>query len=656
MPGTRITEDQKRKFWHLTRDPKGPRLPIRAAAREVGMSPATAYRLSGEFTTSGTEVKKRRAERARELVIPKPLPLDELSTDARDALGDFNLFGEMFFALRPSHWRRDAAMRIVDALNDHTQRDYIDMNVFPGAGKTTLVKVVCCWLIAGGGSMDPAAGRGIRIMLGSETETVAKHMLRNVRLPLELERPFSMYDKANREWIQATHCLQLEYGRFKPDTSVGDEKLWSQEQILVATLDESDLVLKEPTVQVASYKSGFLGERVDLAVWDDLATTKNSRNPEIADALNQWCENEAETRVEKGGLFLLVGQRLSPLDLHRKRLDARVPGVDENDRETGELVPLYKHVIYPAHWDELCDGDHRQWVPEDDTGCLTDAAALPVRDWYNVRGKTDYQTVYQQGDADPARILVQQVWLEGGIDPVTREMHAGCYDRDRGFWEWPEKVRDLIDYVTIDPAAGNWWALEWWAVQPETRHNYLIEGRRGRIAAGQLLDWDNDRQEFTGWMHEVQVKSYELGHPIRVWVIETVAAFKFLYQYEHFRRWKQAFPNVFVITHETQKNKTDPEYGVEALMPTRYRTGAKHLPKSRGVEALNFLRQFEKELTTYPFAETYDTVMADWMGEWNLDKIISLGRQPLGEPLEIEKQQEALPGYLRRQVQEYSLQ
>jgi hypothetical protein len=187
-------------------------------------------------------------------------------------------------------------------------------------------------------------------------------------------------------------------------------------------------------------------------------------------------------------------------------------------------------------------------------------------------------------------------------------------------------------------------------VQPDTRHNYLIEGRRKKIAAGTLLDWDNAHQVFTGWMHEMTVRSLELGHPIRVWVIEAVAAHKYLFQFEHFRRWQQAFPGVSVISHETQRNKIDPELGVEGLLPTRYRTGMKHLPKAEGLEALNFNRVFEKELTTYPFAETDDTVMADWIGEWNLDRIINLGRRRVGEEPQVTDQ--TLPPYLRKQLQE----
>lgn len=80
-------------------------------------------------------------------------------------------------------------------------------------------------------------------------------------------------------------------------------------------------------------------------------------------------------------MLVLVGQRLSPLDLHRKRLDTRV------ELPSGEMVPLYKHVVFPAHHDDLCDGEHRQWDPAGPSGCLTDAWRLSEADWLKVRSK-----------------------------------------------------------------------------------------------------------------------------------------------------------------------------------------------------------------------------------------------------------------------------
>lgn len=643
MPGLQITDAQKRKFAYLAFDPTGPRMPLARAAKEAGFSKETGYRIAKGMKAAQTE---HRPDRALADELPRPKKLSELSGEARAALADINLFGEMFFARRPSPWRYEAAMRAGELLATE-EREFIDVNVFPGVGKTTFwTHDLPAWLIAGGFTEDPAFGRALRIMLGSRVLKVSKGFVLRLRRSLDLRRPY--WDKDQR--VGAEFVMSLEYGRFKPDSSIGEESIWAQDQFLVAQMGDLDLYEKEPTVQAAAQDSGFLGERVNLAIWDDIAVTANSTNPDVANATNGWFEDEAESRVEPGGLLALVGQRLSPLDLHRKRLDARV------ESDSGEMVPLYHHLVFPAHHDRICDGEHRQWDPASSTGCLTDAWRLGERDWRKVRSKDNYRTVYQQEDSDPARILVQPVWLSGGFDPVTGLEVPGSYDRERGFHEWPQDVGPLVDYVSVDPSAGNWWVAEWWALQPESRHAYLIEGRRRKIQAGAMLDWDNAQQKFTGWMQEMQEHSYELARPIRVWVIEAVAAHKYLFQFEHFRRWKLAFPQVFVIPHQTQKNKLDPELGVEALMPTRYRSGMKHLPKARGIEALNYLRTKEKELTTYPFAETDDTVMADWIGEWNHDRIISLTRRPVGAPgPDVTDEAKTLPPYLRRQLEEGSL-
>jgi hypothetical protein len=639
VPGTHITEEVRRKLFFLTVDINGPRVGITEASRQVKISKASAYRIlngrpnSPRANTVGARLRANQ--------IPAPRRYEELPTEAKAALADINVFRELYFHRRPQLWVHDAAMRLTDLVLDKTQRDFVDLNVFPGAGKTTLGHDVIAWMICGGGSLDPAFGRALRVMVGSSVLKVAVHMTARIRRSLDLRRPF--YDKDQA--VEAARVISLDFGRMRPDTSIGEESIWARDQFLVSQLGDVDLYEKEPTVQAASWESGFLGERVDLAWWDDIATTKNSRTIEVADALDAWFEDEPETRIEPGGVLALVGQRIGPNDLHRRRLDARMTDA------SGVEVPRYDHIIYPAHQDELCDDKHRQWDPAAGQGCLTDIYRLPERDWIGVRSKLNYRTLYQQEDSDPGRILVQAAWLDGGTD-AQGVLTPGCMDRDRGFHEWPNDTGPLIDYVAVDPSAGNWWVAEWWAYQPESEFNYLIAAKRGKIQAGDFLDWDNRRQVFTGWMEEMQRLSRELHHPIRVWVVEAVAAHRYLFQFEHFRRWLTANTDVKVIPHQTQLNKNDPEYGVEGLMPGRYRSGMKRLPGATGLEALNYLKVKRRELTTYPYATTDDTVMGDWCGEWNLRKITMLGKRAAGKSPDVAADMK-LPAYLRNQNVEF---
>jgi hypothetical protein len=108
-------------------------------------------------------------------------------------------------------------------------------------------------------------------------------------------------------------------------------------------------------VQAESREKGLFGERVDLAIWDDLVTTANTRSVEIRNELASWYEDEAESRVEPGGCLLLCGQRLSADDLYRNRLD-----ISFND-DAGQMRRRYPHIVSPAHHDASCDGEHRQW-------------------------------------------------------------------------------------------------------------------------------------------------------------------------------------------------------------------------------------------------------------------------------------------------------
>jgi hypothetical protein len=163
-----------------------------------------------------------------------------------------------------------------------------------------------------------------------------------------------------------------------------------------------------------------------------------------------------------------------------------------------------------------------------------------------------------------------------------------------------------------------YWSVQWWIYQiinGQAENRYLIDLERRKMDAPDFLDWSHITQRFVGVMQEWQQRSVDLGHPITTWIVEANAAQRFLLQYEHVRRW-QGHWGVNIIPHQTQRNKSDPEFGVQVLQP-HYKYGRKRLPQ-RGFNTLVLIR----ELTHYPEAATDDCVMADWMGEWNLPNLI----------------------------------
>lgn len=611
--------------------------------REAGMSTARAADKIGKSKEWGYKqvAKDKQLQKKRDDLMPPPKSLAELDGGVKDCLTDFALFDATFLGYRSPAWAVDAAKRVVGFLAGE-DRDYCVMNMPPGVGKTTLFTFrIPLWLIVGGFGGDPEIGRAVRIMLGHERKTESEKYVMRIRRVLESWRPFSFYDKRNQQRFVAELSILKEFGRFKPERALGEPSLWTKDNFTVAQLADIDLSEKEPTAQAASVESGFIGQRVDYAPWDDLVTPRNSKTAEQAQKAAEFANEEAETRIEPGGLFNLVGQRFGPLDLFRNRLDQ--VWVDDDGIEHRK----YHHIKYPAHFDDFCDGTHRQWdgTHEYGHGCLLDEARLPWRDLLQKRADPNFPTVYQQEDTDPERVLIQQAWIEGGTD--HRGFPApGCFDADRGFYEWPNV--ETVNAVTVDPAAGNWWAIEWWALEPEEMYRFLIYGKRAQLAAGGdegFIDWNPDQQRHVGVMEELQQRSIELGHPIKLWIVEQVSAFKYLFQNHAYQTWRRKYPDVEVIPFETQRNKTDKDFGLEALLKMPYKTGRKRLPRKHGdLEALNYLRSKINELTKWPYAATDDTVMADWFFEHHIERVKELAGD---SELEIEGLQ--VPAYLQRQ-------
>lgn len=650
----KATNAELQKFWGLLK--KG--LSIKQAAELTGFSATWGYKqvrehpeVSDQLREAGLLWQKDKADKLSGVNEQRPIVFDSLLPIYQEALGDFNLFCELFFCRHPSPWRLIAAKEVTMMLTDRLRKPdpedwikfFVDINCPPGVGKTTcFTHDMPVWLICGGGTLDPSFGRALRVMLGSRTKNVAIHFTGRVRRTFERRNPF--FDKATRQ--TAEHKLIQAYGYFKPKAAEGDpDSVWRINEFTVAQVTGIDLYEMEPTVQAASQESGFLGERVDYYSWDDLATMENSSNAQTAASLAEWFENQAETRVEPGGVGALVGQRLNNLDLHRNRLDSVF--IDDEGKEQRQYI----HIKFPAHFDEYCDGHHRQWDGAT-SGCLLDARRLPWGDLIKKQAQANYRTVYQQEDADPETILVQPGWITGQPDFMGYQ-GPGCLDFDRGFLQWPE-ARGLIDVMCVDPSATNWWAMEWWSVDPKTHLRWLIWGARMKMQASDYLDFDMQTGKLTGIMEEMQIRSGQLGHPIGVWVIEQNAAHRYLTQTNAFRLWTRKWSRSHVITHETQRNKADKEFGIQAALPGVYRNGSKRLPAlPEDREATNYRGIKVKELTNYPHFQTWDTVMVDWFLEFRMRDILRIGAKALypSAPKPIP----GLPAYLQRQRQEVQL-
>lgn len=566
------------------------------AAKEAGIGEWKARELDRGYA-NGQEARAQREE----LDTPQPKAEGELSEEALRALHDFQFFRLRYFGHVSVPWQVEAAEQLVELLASDGD-ELVVVNCPPGSGKSTLfAHDIPAWLTV--------RDREIRGIIGSRTARQAEAYTARLRKTFERRFPVQAKEreKALGLAVDAAATLVDDFGRFKPDRS----ELWTREAFFVSQPGDKVVSEKEPTWTAFGMDSGSLGWRVDYLVWDDLVD-KSTRSPEAEEMQRIWWDDEAESRLEPGGCGVLQGQRLRSTDLYRYNLDKRV--LDDDGEETSR--PAYRHIVYKAHYEDRCTGDHgRSALPYPD-GCLLDPRRLSWKKLQQKKANGKFETVFQQEDVDSSEVLVQKVWIDGGrgVDGVD---HPGCWDKDRGLCQLPKGLAPpVLSVVTADPSPTKFWSIQWWVVHPETNQRFLMDLIRQAMDAPDFLDWDYNEGAWHGVMEEWQVRSVELGLPISHWIVEANAAQRFMLQYDHVKRWVAA-RSVSVMPHQTHRNKADAERGVETIAP-HYRHGRVRLP-GRLMARTASLKLYDEVTKWGPdYRGTDDCVMAHWFLEYNL--------------------------------------
>ena len=589
MAGRRIDLQTRNRFWSLLQ--KG--YSVRAAAQEVGVSEPTAYKwTNGDTNPMGRNWREVRLERNL------PEPIRRPRGDAADALKNFGLWRRRYLNRRSTPWQEEAAVSVAKWIAS-PETEMVVVNCPPGSGKSTLFSHdIPCWLIC--------RDRTIRIMIGSSNLRMASKYSGRIRRTLE--RP--------RKLQGASGCLGEDYGRFRPEQA----DLWRRDEFIVMPYDDEPIEDKEPTVSAFGMETEFLGTRANFIIWDDLVTNKTMTNEARIESQRQWWDTEGETRVEPSGCLLLQGQRMGPNDLYSYALNQMMH--DEDDEFGNPINTRYRHIIYPAHFEDRCKGQHGRDAPAWPKGCLLDPIRLP---WNGSTGlatmrvnkESKYRVQYQQEDVDPENVLVQKIWIDGGKDSKGVH-HDGCWD-DRDLCELPHNLqRPLLSIATADPSPTKYWSVQWWIYQPNTQLRYFMDMERKSMDAPDFLDWSGTTNSYMGLVDEWQRRSIDLGYPISHWIVEDVAAQKWLLSYEFIKRW-QRIHGVTIIGHKTHgSNKLDPDYGIQMLKNVYY-YGMCRLP-GQGMGRVK-ANPLVTEVTQYPESMTDDCLMAQWFLEYNLPKI-----------------------------------
>lgn len=577
------------------------------SARKARIDPSTAYKFErNDPSSTGLEA----ASILGITVVAGSVVTQPLCREALEALDDFAKFRFRYFGRRSTPWQEKAAYEILRSLETR-DREYVVMNEPPGSGKSTLfTHDIPCWLIA--------KDRTIRIQIGSRTERQARMYVSRIKRSLERDAPLRADADSIAHGIawDAQQTLQEDYGAFRPD---GRGDLWRAEALVVRQTDGVALDDKEPTVSAWGQDSGFLGGRFDLVIWDDLVDRKNSKTPEARALLHDWYDSEAESRLEPGGLLLLQGQRILADDLYRHALDKRRP----------DDTPKYRHVVFKAHDDDLCKGEHGDTAKPWPDGCLLDTHRLPWDFLQTIKHNNAraFQVMYQQEDGDTVGGLIDPNWIRGGVD-ADGYYAPGCLDPDRGILDPPPHLLNgnAWSYVTVDPSPTEWWGIIWWLYDPDSSRRYVIDIHRRRLNPEQFLSMDLDTGQFSGLMEDIRLVSNRLSIPISHVIVEVNAAQRWLLSQPHVQRWTAAHGVVF-LPHTTHVNKADPKFGFESIGDL-FRQGHIRLPWN-GPQARERVNDLITEGVKYPDGDTTDLLMSCWFGKLAVELHYTPRRQGL---------------------------
>jgi hypothetical protein len=565
---------------------------VEGAAKRARLSVSSAYRFErGDQSSSGLEAAATLgvASVAGNLV---DAPLCE---EARRALEDFSFFRLRYFGRKSTPWQERAAYEVLRRL-ESPNREFVVMNEPPGSGKSTLfTHDIPCWLIV--------RDRTIRVQVGSRTERQARMYVGRIKRSLERDVPMRADADSLAAGVSfdAVACLQDDFGAFKPE---GRSDKWRAEELSVRQLNGMSLDDKEATVSAWGQDSGFLGGRFDFVIWDDLVDRKNVKTEESRADIREWWDSEAESRIEPGGLLMLQGQRIAVNDLYRHCLDKK--NLDES--------PRFHHVVYKAHDEERCTGDHSGLEPWP-ASCLLDPHRIP---WKMLEGiqhtsPRTYAVMYQQEDGDTVGGLVDPSWIIGGID--SDGYHApGCLDKERFINDIPAHLRNGNgwSFVTVDPSPTEFWGIIWWLYDPNSNNRYVIDVVKRRLNPEQFLSLDLNTFDWDGLLVDMTQTANELECPITHVVFEVNAAQRWFLSQKHVQKWMELTGQIFV-PHTTHINKQDPKFGLESIGDL-FRQGFIRLPWGNPAARLKVNNLIE-EATRYPDHDTNDLVMSTWFGK-----------------------------------------
>ncbi len=338
--------------------------------------------------------------------------------------------------------------------------------------------------------------------------------------------------------------LQLAFGPQDGFKATADQ--WSADRMFLGG-EVRDPQEKDPTVEALGFGSQIYGARADLIILDDVVTLSNAAEYEKQ---MDWIRQEVASRLGPGGVLLVIGTRVAPVDLYR---ELRNP-----DHYTDGRSP-WTYLAMPAVLD-TGTGDPETWTtlwPKSDRpfdeGDEADEDGLFDR-WTGERlhtvrnevGPNKWSMVYQQLDVSE----------DATFDPIAVR---GCVNGFRkpgplhpGAPGYPVDTDGFYTICSLDPAMSGGVAACAYAVDRVSKKRYVLDIR---VLPGATTP-------------QLQSLVHEFADKFRPqeFVIETNAMNLYVYQDPVITDYLRA-RGIVLKPHYTGNNKVDPNLGVASMGP-----------------------------------------------------------------------------------------
>jgi hypothetical protein len=463
-------------------------------------------------------------------------------------------------------------------------KNRILINVPPEHAKSTVITV-------GYSTYRIAMDSNVRIIVVSKTLNKAREFVYSIKQRLSHPR----YAKLQQVYGPS--------GGWKEDSDT-----WKTDTVYLGQ-EARDSSEKDPTLQALGIGGQIYGARADLIILDDVITTANAHEWEKQ---LEWLQKEVITRLGKNGKLLIVGTRISAVDLYRELRNPEhwsggvspftrlaMPAALEIDDDPKKWVTLWERSDRPWDGDEDAvpdeDGYYQKW----------DGPALFARR-SEVTAST-WALVYQQQDIDDDAIFnptIVNACVNRMRKPGPLRMGAPGHPRD-GQW---------VTLIGMDPAMAGKTALVVYAVDRQSGKRLVLDAYNmsdptpGKIRAI-IEDWINTYRPV-----ELRIE---------------INAHQKMYEVDEEFRQYLANKGVRFSSHFTGKNKWDTDFGVAAMQGLfGTMNGAKHnrdnlieLPDPQYHEGIKAL--INQLITWKPGTRNpTDVVMALWFCEIKAKEMI----------------------------------